>query len=52
MQKLLKYNLTKEGYQVQCVGSEELGLEETKKLLQDVVILDLMLPGMNGRPRH
>lgn len=48
IQELLKYNLAKEGYQVQCVGSGEMGLEEAKKLLPDVVILDLMLPGMNG----
>jgi two-component system, OmpR family, alkaline phosphatase synthesis response regulator PhoP len=48
IQELVKYNLTKENYQVHCVGSGELGLQETKKLVPDLLILDLMLPAMNG----
>ena len=28
IQELLKYNLAKEGYQVDCVGSGEAGLQE------------------------
>ena len=48
IQELIKYNLTKEGYQVHCVGSGELGLQEARKSLPDLLILDLMLPGMNG----
>ncbi len=48
IQELVHYNLTKEGYQVQCVGSGELGLQEARKIMPDLLILDLMLPGMNG----
>jgi two-component system, OmpR family, alkaline phosphatase synthesis response regulator PhoP len=48
LQELVKYNLTKEGYHVHCVGSGELGLQEARKKLPDLLVLDLMLPGMNG----
>jgi two-component system, OmpR family, alkaline phosphatase synthesis response regulator PhoP len=48
IQELVKYNLTKQGYHVHCVGSGELGLKEAKNILPDLIILDLMLPGMNG----
>ncbi|MBT3923841.1 MAG: response regulator [Nitrospina sp.] len=48
IQELVKYNLTKENYQVHCVGSGELGLQQAKKELPDLLVLDLMLPGMNG----
>jgi two-component system, OmpR family, alkaline phosphatase synthesis response regulator PhoP len=48
IQELVKYNLTKEGYHVHCVGSGELGLQEARNRLPDLLVLDLMLPGMNG----
>lgn len=48
IQELLKYNLAKEGYQVHCVGSGEAGLQEAQKMFPDLLILDLMLPEMNG----
>ena len=48
IQELLKYNLAKIGYQVHCVGSGEAGLQETRKMFPDLLILDLMLPEMNG----
>ncbi len=48
IQELLRYNLTKDGYQVHCTGSGESGLREARKLLPDLLILDLMLPKMNG----
>lgn len=48
IQELVKYNLTKEGYQVFCAGSGETGLQEARKKLPDLLVLDLMLPGMNG----
>lgn len=48
IQELLKYNLAKEGYQVDCVGSGEAGLQEARKMFPDLLILDLMLPEMNG----
>jgi two-component system alkaline phosphatase synthesis response regulator PhoP len=48
IQELLKYNLDKEGYQVHCVGSGEAGLQVARKMFPDLLILDLMLPEMNG----
>jgi two-component system alkaline phosphatase synthesis response regulator PhoP len=48
IQELLKYNLAKEGYQVHCVDSGEAGLQEARKMFPDLLILDLMLPEMNG----
>jgi two-component system alkaline phosphatase synthesis response regulator PhoP len=48
IQELLRYNLTKEGYQVNCVSSGEAGLQEARKMVPDLLILDLMLPEING----
>ena len=48
IQELLRYNLVKEGYQAHCVGSGEAGLQEARKIFPDLLILDLMLPEMNG----
>jgi len=48
IQELLRYNLTKDGYQVHFTGSGESGLQEARKMLPDLLILDLMLPKMNG----
>jgi len=48
IQELINYNLTKENYQVQCVESGELGLKEARRIMPDLLVLDLMLPGMNG----
>jgi len=45
---LLKFNLQKEGYRVRCALSGEEGLEEIKKTAPDLMILDLMLPGIDG----
>lgn len=48
IQELVKYNLAKEGYQVQCAGSGEEGLKKINAKSPDLVILDLMLPGIDG----
>lgn len=48
IQELVRYNLIKEGYQAHCVGSGEAGLKEARKIFPDLLILDLMLPEMNG----
>ncbi|MFH1437122.1 MAG: response regulator transcription factor [Pseudomonadota bacterium] len=45
---LLKYNLSKEGYRVECVTTGEEGFSLAKTDLPDLVLLDLMLPGMDG----
>ena len=46
--KLVQYNLEREGHQVLCAKSGEEGLETARAKKPDLVILDLMLPGMDG----
>lgn len=46
--QLLKYNLAKEGYGVSCVTSGEEAIKALKAEVPDLVLLDLMLPGMDG----
>ena len=45
---LLLYNLGKEGFSVTAVESGELGLQHAIANHPDIIILDLMLPGMDG----
>ena len=45
---LLQYNLEKEGYQVLTAGTGEIGLEMARNKKPDLVLLDLMLPGVDG----
>jgi two-component system, OmpR family, alkaline phosphatase synthesis response regulator PhoP len=46
--ELVRYNLTKEGFQVECALSGEEGLAKLKEQHADLILLDLMLPGMDG----
>jgi two-component system phosphate regulon response regulator PhoB len=46
--ELLRYSLTKEGYAVQGVGSGEDALKATRKQLPDLIVLDWMLPAVDG----
>lgn len=46
--ELIRYNLTKEGYQVTCVGAGESALAKARDLNPDLILLDLMLPGIDG----
>lgn len=48
IQELVRYNLSKEGYRVTCADSGEEALKTVKSLLPDLVVLDLMLPGVDG----
>jgi two-component system phosphate regulon response regulator PhoB len=45
---LVRYNLEKEGYTVSCVGSGEEALEMARSMKPDLMLLDLMLPGLDG----
>lgn len=45
----LEYQLEREGYEVERVVDGLEGLERFKSMGPDLVILDLMLPGMSGR---
>jgi two-component system, OmpR family, phosphate regulon response regulator PhoB len=44
----LEYNFSREGYDVAVAHDGTEGLRKAQTLLPDAVILDLMLPGMNG----
>jgi two-component system phosphate regulon response regulator PhoB len=46
--ELIKYNLTKEGYHVTGVTSGEAALKAARQSHPKLVILDLMLPGIDG----
>ncbi len=46
--ELVKYNLTKENFQITCATSGEEALQKLKKETFDIILLDLMLPGRDG----
>jgi two-component system alkaline phosphatase synthesis response regulator PhoP len=48
IRELLKYNLKKEGYLVEVAENGEIGLALMKELKPDLIILDVMMPGMDG----
>jgi DNA-binding response OmpR family regulator len=48
LQETLAYNLKKEGYTVETVGDGRMALEYARKLKPDLIVLDIMLPEMDG----
>jgi len=46
--QLVQYNLAKDGYRVSCTDSGEAALKTATTHLPDLIILDLMLPGLDG----
>ncbi len=46
--ELLKFNLEREGYRVESALTGELGLTMARKLLPDLILLDIMLPERGG----
>lgn len=46
--RLLRFNLEKAGYKVSSAPSAEAGLRQLRKSEPDLLILDVMLPGMDG----
>ena len=44
----LAYNLKKDGFTVEAVGDGRVALESARKLKPDLIILDLMLPELDG----
>lgn len=46
--ELVRFNLAKEGYEVTCAASGEEALKSARGFSPDLVILDLMLPGIDG----
>ncbi len=48
LQETLAYNLKKEGYTVETVGDGRAALEAARRLKPDLIVLDIMLPEMDG----
>jgi two-component system alkaline phosphatase synthesis response regulator PhoP len=48
IREILAYNLLKEGYRVEVAKDGVEGLEKAKAILPDLIILDVMMPRMDG----
>ncbi len=48
IQELIRYNLAQAGYRVTVTGSGEDGLKAARGKAPDLILLDIMLPGMDG----
>ena len=48
LQDTLAYNLKKEGYTIESVGDGRAALESARRLKPDLIVLDIMLPEMDG----
>lgn len=48
IRELVRYNLVKDGLRVRCAASGEQALKEALDFMPDLVLLDLMLPGLDG----
>jgi DNA-binding response OmpR family regulator len=48
LQETLAYNLKKAGYEVQAAGDGRVAVELARKQTPDLIVLDIMLPGMDG----
>lgn len=46
--ELIEYNLKKEGYQVYTATNGQQAVSEAKKVIPDLIILDIMMPKMDG----
>jgi two-component system phosphate regulon response regulator PhoB len=46
--ELVRHHLDREGYAVRCAASGEAALQSAKSEAVDLIILDLMLPGIDG----
>ncbi|MFN5845041.1 MAG: response regulator transcription factor, partial [Flavobacteriia bacterium] len=48
IRELLRYNLKKEGYEVFDAENGEVGIQMMREHKPDLVLLDVMMPGMDG----
>ena len=48
IRELISFNLSNQGHQVFIANNGELGIEKSRKKLPDLILLDLMLPGIHG----
>jgi two-component system alkaline phosphatase synthesis response regulator PhoP len=46
--KLVRFNLEKEGFEVECAQDGQIALERAVQWKPDLVVLDWMLPGLDG----
>jgi DNA-binding response OmpR family regulator len=48
LQETIVYNLTRQGYRVDAVGDGQSALKQARELRPDLIVLDIMLPIMDG----
>jgi DNA-binding response OmpR family regulator len=48
LQETLAYNLKRQGYEVETTGDGAAALETARRIHPDLILLDIMLPGMDG----
>lgn len=48
LQETLAYNLKRQGYEVETAGDGAAGLEIARRIHPNLIVLDIMLPGMDG----
>jgi DNA-binding response OmpR family regulator len=48
LQETLAYNLKRQGYEVETTGDGLTGLEIARRIHPSLIVLDIMLPGMDG----
>jgi DNA-binding response OmpR family regulator len=48
LQETLVYNLEKQGYTVEATGDGRSALEAARRMKPDLILLDIMLPGLDG----
>ncbi len=46
--ELVRMNLEREGYKVTCIGTGEECVKKVREKIPDLILLDLMLPGIDG----
>ena len=46
--ELVRYNLQKDGYRVECVGTGEDALKSARREPPELIVLDIMLPSVDG----
>ena len=48
LREALSYNLVRQDYEIESVGDGVLGVEAARRIKPDLIILDIMLPGLDG----
>ena len=46
--ELVRYTLAKEGHSIMCANTGEKAIESVRQRTPDIIVLDLMLPGIDG----